>query len=227
MKLTELKNVNEELQPVDLETIYNVREKINLLGIPNAVIRKITKTGTEPIVDVRGDVILNDSEHTKLPFQFGIVTGDFTITNFSELMSLEGFPKKIGKSLDITRCNKLKSLKGITQDIGFSIYMVGLEGIESLEGLPEIIKGSLYINIFRNLKSLKGISKEINGDIFISQNPKLRGHLQLFEVKGIKRIDLGNEKVNKIFNKYYPKKDMLNCQDELIEAGFEEYAEVE
>ena len=35
------------------------------------------------------------------------------------------------------------------------------------------------------------------------------------------------EKVKIILNKYLPTRDMLNCQDELIEAGLEQYAEID
>ena len=53
----------------------------------------------------------------------------------------------------------------------------------------------------------------------------------LIKIKGIKYLYFDDtrklKKLEKIINKYLPKRDMLNCQDELIEAGFEEYAEVE
>jgi hypothetical protein len=82
------------------------------------------------------------------------------------------------------------------------------------------------------LKSLKDIHKHIKsiGGKFTASNNPIESHvLGLLLVKGIKEIQIDNKEVQNILNKYLPSRGMesvLACQDELIEAGFGDFAQL-
>lgn len=103
--------------------------------------------------------------------------------------------------------------------------------LQSLEGVPTSIDGNFSCYNCDKIKSLDYLPKQITGMIFLGLTSKVKDVLKIFNIKGIKYLYFDDtrklKKLEKIINKYLPKRDMLNCQDELIEAGFEEYAEVE
>lgn len=107
-------------------------------------------------------------------------------------------------------------------------YYAGKD-VSSFDGFPKIIKSSLVFGKDCNLVSLKGIHKhisEISGSISIF-TPKVQSHfLGILKIKGCKSILIDNKAVENIINKYLPEGDILDCQDELIEAGLEEYAKL-
>lgn len=134
------------------------------------------------------------------------VEGDFDIRDNDKLSSLVGSPKVIEKGgLLIKDCKSLKSLDGITPDIG----------------------GSVRIQECAQLSSLSGL-KKMNGMLIIQDLPVLN-MLHVFKIKGLKVLVLhDNRKVDKIINKHLQNPDRMDgmneCQDELEEAGFGEYA---
>ena len=111
----------------------------------------------------------------------------------------------------------------------FGVYELNLK---SLEYCPKIIHG--YFNCWNNqLESLKGIHKqlhEMNGVFFAGINPIVSNVIGILLVKGCKKIELDNKEVMNILNKYLPNtsgmKSVIECQSELLDAGYEDYAEL-
>lgn len=83
------------------------REVLQALGLkPGAA--KLSTTGV--VERYRGDVDLGDYGFTKLPLQFEIVDGDFSVIG-NELQDLHGCPNHVGKSFIAAR-NRLRTLAG-------------------------------------------------------------------------------------------------------------------
>ena len=60
-------------------------------------------------VDVNGEVILSNKNLLEIPVQFGVVMGNFSVSNNKKLTSLVGSPKKC----EIFYCNDCDSLKSL------------------------------------------------------------------------------------------------------------------
>lgn len=156
----------------------------------------------------------------KLPIKFGKVTGDFDIEK-NRLISFDNFPDEILGSLDCSR-NKLKSLEGCPKVYGHVAFFgnpitsfhdvhkhlqCNSEFYMNVEDIKDSILGFLLV---KHLK--KFIIVSITGDAITSSFDK--------ELSG--PFD--------ILNKYLPntrgKEAVFECQSELIEAGFEQFAKL-
>ena len=167
----------------------------------------------------------------------------------NNLTSLRGGPQKVGSNFTCGR-NKLTSLEGGPQSIGGG-FLCSYNELTSLEGAPREIVGICYCNnnkltslegaplkigdqfyCYNNpIKSLKGIGKdylkEIYGSIDLSECPIESHMLGLLKVKGLTFIRFNhNHKVEAIINKHLKSRDLLSCQEELIENGLEQYAQL-
>lgn len=150
--------------------------------------------------------------------------GYFSCDN-NKLTSLEDGPKKV---LNFYSCNsnKLKSLKGAPQKAG--TFQCSLNTLTTLEGVPSIIDGD-FICDDNDLTSLHDIHKQINaifGKGWFHNNPIKSHVLGLLKIKRLNLVTLDNKEVEEIINKYLPDGDIIECQQELIEAGLEEYAQL-
>ena len=81
----------------------------------------------------------NNIENLKALGSRDYVADDVILYNNLLLNSLEGCPKKVGKSLDVSNCN-LKSLDGCSEEIGKN-FNCESNDIRSLEGGPRIVLG--------------------------------------------------------------------------------------
>ena len=206
------------------------------------------------LVDVDGDVIFKNKSFTKLPIQFGHVKGNFHIIGCKKLTNLQGCPTKVDKGFELVKsillqslngmtqevdgnvriedCYNLTSLEGITQKIGEDFTMFNLSGLTTLKGCPKEVGKSFFCFLCGNLKSFEYLPKQIHGKFGFRYLDAVRDYLRIFDVKGITEImsssSFRDKKLEQILSKYYlAGRDMLGCQDELIEAGLEIYAEVE
>lgn len=113
---------------------------------------------------------------------------------------------------------------------GDCTFQLGYNQISSFDGAPRKIRGSLMLH--RNkFSSISGIQKhidELEGELYLVDNDIRGGLLGLLLVKKLKRVTLGGrlQEVEKIINKYLPEGDMIDCQNELYDAGFGEYAKL-
>ena len=153
--------------------------------------------------------------------------GDFDCFD-SELTSLKGAPSHVGGGF-YCRGNELTSLAGAPSHIG-GAFSSARNKLTSLEGAPSHVGG--YFNCNDNkLTSLKDVHKhiaEIKGIFYALDNPIESHVLGLLLIKGVTEVHLDNEQVAKILNRHLGKgrAGMLMAQEELIEAGLEEFAQL-
>lgn len=145
------------------------------------------------------------------------------------LTSLEGSPKVIEGTFDCSD-NSIKNLVGGPTTV-HGYFNAFLNSLTSLEGAPRSVgKG---VDISHNpLKSLKDVHKHfpiINGQFNLNMCP-LKSHvLGLLLIQGLSYITIKNlPLVERILNNHIHKgrAGLIDCQNELIDAGFEEYAQI-
>ena len=124
----------------------------------------------------------------------------------AKLTSLEGSPKYIGKHFSISK-----------------------NEIEDFAGAPEHIGGAVDFsnNKLRSLHNIHKHFKYIHEHIDLDGNPVISHVLGLLLIDGLEKVFMDNTDVQKIINKHLAKdQDVFACQEELIEAGFDEYAQL-
>ena len=168
----------------------------------------------------------------------------------NELTSLKGAPSRVGGSFDCAS-NKLTSLEGAPSHVGGSFNCSNNE-LTSLNGAPSHVGGSFNCSNNNNLTSLEGAPSQVGGDfschnneltslkdvykhiteikgIFDASDNLIKSHvLGLLLIKGVTEVKLDNKQVEEILNRYLGKgrAGMLMAQEELIEAGLEEFAQL-
>jgi Leucine-rich repeat (LRR) protein len=173
-------------------------------------------------------------------------TGNFNCFN-NKLTSLTGAPASVGGDFYCSS-NQLTSLTGAPTSVTGYFYCFGNQ-LTSLTGAPTTVTGGF--NCYNNqltsltgapttvgghfdcssnqLTSLKDIHKQIKSigeTLYLSGNPIKTHVLGLLKIKRLKSVELDNKEVEKILNKYLPEGDLLDCQEELIEAGLDEFAQL-
>lgn len=208
---------------------------------------KNTHFNPDGSVDVEGEFrSFHKFTFNRLPFRIRKLTGDLTFTHNESLTNLRGFPVEVTGSVRLNVLRNLGSLQHFPAKVGETVWIENCNALDDIKGLPPIINGDFLLKNLGKYYDLDHLPNQINGSFGITgENLKKLFLLKIFKVTGITNIkitDLNlinfsvktNEKtskllkLNELFNKYYKKgRDMLNCQDELIEAGLEEYAEIE
>lgn len=170
-----------------------------------------------------GNFSCDDKNLTSLEGSPGIVYGNF-YCYYNNFSSLEGGP--LGTVDFICYSSHLKSLKGAPHQV--RNFDVEDNELTSLDHAPKKVDGDF--NCRRNkLTSLHNIHKQISsiGGIFSAEyNPIKSDILGLLKIKNLICIHLDDDKIDGIINKYLPEGDLIACQQELIEAGLEEYAQL-
>jgi hypothetical protein len=216
----------------------NTHSEIELNSILHKCVEDTWSTNPETgLIDVIGDVLL-PSELTQIPVRFGHVSGSFYCSN-TGITSLEGAPQRVGGDV-YCHNTKITSLVGAPHSVGGDFYCHNI-GITSLDGAPQNIGGTFVCNYTKitslagapqsvgknfycygtNITSLDGAPQSIGGTFHCYNTPLVDHLLAFFRTSGIKSVSTGNEHVDTILNKYLNgDRDMLLCQDELIDAGF-------
>ena len=174
-----------------------------------------------------GDFDCYNNELTSLEGAPDHVGGDFDCDN-NEFISLEGGPSRVDGSFSCHH-NQLTSLKGAPSHVGAD-FSCSNNQLASLQGAPCRVVGNFYCTSNR-LTSLKDVHRqitEIRGVFACRQNPIKSHVLGLLLIKGITEIQLDHKQVGEILNKHLGKGrvGMLMAQEELIEAGLEEFAQL-
>lgn len=144
----------------------------------------------------------------------------------NHLTSLKGAPKEVNNFW--CSYNSLTSLVGAPRIVNGDFECLENWRLKSLDGIPEVIHGSFTCES-KHITSLKDIHnqlKEVGKDFVMLKTPLKSNILGLLKIKGLKKISIDNQKVEEIINKYLPEGDLFDCQDELIDAGFGEYAKL-
>ena len=145
------------------------------------------------------------------------------------LTSLEGCPRKIMGDFSCFS-NNLTSLKGGPEYVD-DIFTCTHNKIETLEGVPSYIGNDAYFNN-NKLMSLHNIHKLIKtfkgSFISFADNPIKSHVLGLLLIDGLYGVILDNREVSDIIDKHLEPgmRDVFACQEELIEAGYEEFAQL-
>jgi len=146
------------------------------------------------------------------------------------LTSLEGAPSSVGGYFDVFG-NQLTSLKFGPRKVGAN-FVVTKNKLTSLEFAPETVDGSFGCshNQLTSLKDIHKILKKVNGTFYADHNPIKSHVLGLLLIPGCEEVTLENRDVQAILNKYLPNtrgnKALLECQSELLDAGFEDFAQL-
>lgn len=127
--------------------------------------------------------------------------------------------------------NHLKSLKGGPEKVNGTFDCCDNQ-ITSLEFAPSYIKNDFYFidNQLTNLHNIHKFIKHIGGEANFLNNPIKSHVLGLLLIEGITFINLGSHGpkgiVEKIMNKHLDERDVFACQEELIEAGLDDFAQL-
>ena len=152
----------------------------------------------------------------------------------NKLTSLEGAPLEI-KGFFSCQHNQLSNLIGGPQSTG-RFFSCEQNKITSLIGGPTKINGHYYCQANR-ISSFEGIHKHfkngyINGKLFTNGNPIIGHMLGLLLIPGLSGISHANagpslEEAITIINYHLLNgRDVIDCQQELIEAVLKEYAKL-
>jgi hypothetical protein len=93
------------------------------------------------LVNVKGDVDIHNKNLTKIPVQFGYVSGYFDCS-YNQLTSLSGSPKEVGGDFNCIY-NQLTSLSGAPREVGGGFNCI-YNQLTSLSGSPEEVGGNFY-----------------------------------------------------------------------------------
>lgn len=149
----------------------------------------------------------------KLPVKFGYVKHHFSIAS-NDLITLEGCPYHVDGSFSAVGNKRLTSFEFIPKHCGISCDLVGT-AITSLEGISDhLLTMNMGMGTFT--ANLSHITSGGIGLILIPGLVKIGGHQGSMISKPFR-----------IIKKYLGKPDQIfECQTELIEAGYEEYAKL-
>lgn len=130
-----------------------------------------------------------------------------------------------GQSVSLHECRCWNLLVHFHQVNGSFSFCDG--SVVTFEGFPEIIRGDLRFT-GSDITCMTGIHKAVKYvGRHITCNRGATHILGLLLIQGVQRISVDdNGPIDDIVNKHLRSKDVISCQDELIDAGFIEQAKL-
>jgi hypothetical protein len=204
-------------------------------------------------VNVLRNLSLAHDDFTEFPVKFGNIYGHFDVSfcvnltklngpyfvegdaDFEgcyDLQSLENGPSKVDGYFDISKCQNIRNLKGGPVKVGTHYRITSCINFSSLEGIArEIFGHGLIIEDCPKLKSLDFIPT-VNGPSNVTiKNTPIFNFLRLLKIPNLQTVTLSDtftkfdgKQLEQIIQKYLPLGDIMDCQEEMIEAGFSKYA---
>jgi hypothetical protein len=179
-------------------------------------------------IDVKENVSFFQKPFTKFPVKFGRVTGNFCCGE-SNITSLEDGPSWVGGKFLSFSCPNLRNLKGAPKWVGEVFNVGNCENLMSIEDAPPFVGDYINLNACRSITKFEGFEKMNNSPYSTStlfmKNVPISNLLAIFRLKGLQNINSEHDELDKIVNKHLAgDRDIMECQDELIEAGFKRYA---
>lgn len=163
------------------------------------------------------------------------VTGLFN-ASYNIFPDLTGGPRRVGGDYYASYNPNLMSLEGMAETVVGGINLSSTRiSEEDFKYLPKKMK-ELRLSSCENIKTISGLNKyveEIERALGISGVDLTGGLLGLLKIKGLIGLQYGFgsdkplDKALKIVDNYLPVKSsdaIMDCQDELIDAGLDEYA---
>lgn len=190
-------------------------------------IQKYTIADDDTVV-VYGNMYFEEMPWKQIPVKFSEVHGDISLSG-EDLETLKNFPKVVDGSVFVNH-NNLHNVEGCPTTINGSLVISANRNLTSLDGMDKIeIEDSFICNDCPNLKFSK-IHKHIKsiGGTFKSNSMKSNA-LGLLLIRNLQKVELGgnNKEVAEIINKHLEgERDVHACQEELIDAGYGEYAKL-
>lgn len=141
--------------------------------------------------------------------------------------------EEVGNSLSCDKDDRLHSLKESPKIINGIFNCSGVR-LHSLEGSPLIVRGNYQAdnNELTSLKDIHKQIKEIHGTFSVRHNPIISNILGVLLIKNLEFFDISANhndkiKINMIIDHHIQgDRDVLACQEELISAGYKEYAKL-
>jgi hypothetical protein len=149
--------------------------------------------------------------------------GIFSVAQLN-LASLNGCPSECTGGFVCSENNLTDLIGGPTE----VLYINARQNkLTSLSGAPSIIHRSGTF-VFNRLTNLHNIHKEIleAESLIFEENPITGKVLGLLKIRNLKKVVFDNKHVELIISKYLPMGDLLECQQELIDNGLEEFAKL-
>jgi hypothetical protein len=164
---------------------------------------------SDGLVDVDGDVHLNNKGLSKIPINFGRVGGYFNCY-YNQLTTLKGAPREVGGDFSCNS-NQLTTLEGSPREVGGNFYCHSNQ-LTTLEGSPRRVEGSF--SCYKNeLTTLEGAPSRVGGNFHCQNN-------QLWTFKGAPEFIggdffCGGNKISEIWDLFRIPKyiDWLNDHD--------------
>ena len=144
----------ESMTEIEVEKIWKK------YGLENWSINK------DDLIDVDSSVYLIYKDLTKLPLQFGSVTGDFLCFS-NKLTTLEGAPQAVGGDFACSY-NQLTTLKGAPIEVNGD-FLCTNNKLTTLVGAANEVGGGFYCQ-FNNLTTLEGAPTEVDGHFYCHNN---------------------------------------------------------
>jgi len=198
----------------------------NLLGL---TINDKQITEQTPSEQWPGNFYCSFNQLTSLEFCPKEVGGDFYCFN-NQLTSLEFCPKEVGGDFNCS-FNQLTSLEFCPKEVGGD-FGCSRNQLTSLEFCPKEVGGGFNCsnNKLTSLADIHKRLKKMNGTFFADSNPIKSNVIGLMLVAGCEEVELDNKEVEKIINKHlkspFGSRRVLECQSEMLEANFREFAEL-
>ncbi len=215
-----------------LEIVHEMQSKVvSEAPIDKATIEKIIKTRFQRMkftIDDNGEVTVIGHciaktpwpESAKLPITFKQVSIGF-YCSYANLISLEGSPEFVGGNF-VCDGNQLTTLSGSPSRV-IGDFSCTHNQLTSLDGLPRNLLGTLHCN-HNPLTSLDGLPDDFLGKIRLSWNPKLP-LLRLLKCEDIGISQVSAPGLTNIMNRYcganFSRSSIVQCQKEMVNAGFE------
>lgn len=157
---------------------------------------------------------LNLIDNGKIKIPLGIIKGNFNITDGS-IATFENFPVKITGDCHITTSDNLRSFDGCPEYIEGD-FVMNCPSISSLHNLHKHLKHVTLINV-----DTDRIKDSILGLLLID------GFMGIYTIINLPFPVAGPfEILNRHAAKGLGKEALFACQQDMIDAGFEEYAQL-
>jgi hypothetical protein len=223
-----------EIHHITPETRNDIEDWIRTFGISKPNYNIHPETG---VVDVYQSVVIKNQGFTSLPIKFGVLAGCFTIKFCTNLTSLDGCPQIVDNTFNCSNNPQLTSAVGGPQIVREGVHIKSCP-IKSFEGFPKEIINSLYINDLK-INTFSGINKwikSITDSILIGADCYMyhNGMMGLMLIRNLKRVistpftnHIVQHEAIQIINKHLAgDRFVTECQLELQDAGFQEYAKL-
>jgi len=221
---TKIPTVNELLASIENGRFTIDGSKLKVVGDFSCFNNNLTSLEGAPS-SVGGSFFCSDNKLISLEGAPSSVGGHFYCAD-NKLTSLKDAPSSVGKDFACHN-NELTSLKGAPSSVGGTFYCYK-NMLTSLEGGPSSVGGHFFCqnNKLTSLSNIHKYIKEVHGYMNFEKNPIKSSVLGLVKIKGLTDVMFDDKKLQKIMNKYLPLGDILDCQEELIGAGLDKFAEL-